>query len=82
MSDGNIHQGRRERLRQRFLKQGMKGYADHEVLELLLTFALPRKDTTPLPRLGEPFWLLSGALEASYEDLQGGWRRQARGGFD
>lgn len=71
MSDGNIHQGRRERLRQRFLKQGMKGYADHEVLELLLTFALPRKDTNPIAHaLVNRFGSLSGALEASYEDLQ------------
>lgn len=71
MSEDNIHAGRRERLRQRFLKQGMKGYADHEVLELLLTFALPRKDTNLIAHnLVKRFGSLAGVLEASYEDLQ------------
>ena len=32
----NIHQGHREKMRQRFLKSGLESFADHEALELLL----------------------------------------------
>ncbi|MCK5064189.1 MAG: DNA repair protein RadC [Candidatus Fermentibacteraceae bacterium] len=38
-------QGHRERLRQRFLEAGIKGFSDRDALELLLTYAIPRKDT-------------------------------------
>ena len=35
----NIHRGHREKMRQRFLKSGLEGFADHEALELLLYYA-------------------------------------------
>lgn len=38
----NVHKGHRERMRQRFLVEGAKGFADHELLELLLYYAVPR----------------------------------------
>ena len=38
-------QGHRQRLRQRFQKGGRKSLADYELLELLLTYSIPRKDT-------------------------------------
>ena len=37
-------EGHRSRLRERFLKSGLAGFHDHEILELLLTYAIPRKD--------------------------------------
>ena len=37
-------EGHRKRLRDRFLKSGLDGFADYEVIELLLTLATPRKD--------------------------------------
>lgn len=37
--------GHRNRLRSRFLKTGRESLADYELLELLLTYAIPRKDT-------------------------------------
>ncbi len=37
--------GHRERLRKRFLKAGIRGFSDRDALELLLTYAIPRKDT-------------------------------------
>jgi len=37
--------GHRGRLRKRLLKGGRRGFADYELLELLLTYAIPRKDT-------------------------------------
>ena len=39
--------GHRSRLRERFGKAGLSGFHDYEVLELLLTFAIPRRDVKP-----------------------------------
>lgn len=38
-------EGHRQRLRDRYMRAGIKGFTEREVLELLLTYALPRKDT-------------------------------------
>ena len=42
--------GHRDRLRQRFLRQGPDALPDYELLELLLTFAIPRSDVKPLAK--------------------------------
>lgn len=42
--------GHRERLRKRFARSGRNGLADYELLELLLTFAIPRVDTKPIAK--------------------------------
>ena len=39
-----IHDGHREKMRARFLTSGLDGFADHEALELLLYYAIPRQD--------------------------------------
>jgi len=39
-----VHDQRSQRMRQRFLESGLKGFADHEVLELLLYYAIPRRE--------------------------------------
>lgn len=65
------HTGHRERLRKRFEINQFHGFSEHEVLELLLTFAIPRIDVNPLAhRLTETFGSLAGVLEASKEELQ------------
>ena len=67
----NIHQGHREKMRQRFLKSGLEGFADHEALELLLFYAIPRQDTNPIAhRLMERYGSLSAVLSAPAEDLK------------
>ena len=66
-----IHDGHREHVRQRFLKNGLDAFADHEVLELLLYFAIPRRDTNPIAHaLMERYGSLSGVLSAPIEDLK------------
>ena len=54
MADGDTKKphyvGHRERLRQRFLKDGPDTLPDYELLELLLTFAIPRSDVKPLAK--------------------------------
>lgn len=66
-----IHDGHREKMRQRYLKSGLESFADHEALELLLYYALPRKDTNPIAHaLMERYGSLSAVLAAPVEDLK------------
>ena len=61
----------RQRLRERFVKAGFSGFADHEVIELLLTLAIPRHDVKPLAKvLLAKFGSLRGILDASPQELQ------------
>ena len=67
----NEHAGHRERLRETFLENGIEGMADHQVLELLLTYALPRVDVNPLAhRLLDRFGSLEGVLSAKPDQLR------------
>jgi len=43
-----IHEGHRERRRKLYEKAGLDAFADHEVLEMILFYALPRRDTNEL----------------------------------
>ena len=66
-----IHDGHREKMRQRFLKGGLESFADHEALELLLYYAIPRKDTNPIAHaLMDRYGSLSAVLTAPVEDLR------------
>ncbi len=66
----SIHAGHRERLRERFARSGMDDFADHEVLELLLTYAIPRVDVNEQAhRLIERFGSAAGAMDALPEEL-------------
>lgn len=63
--------GHRQRLRERFIRNGLKGFADHEVVELLLTLAIPRGDMKePAKSLINRFGNLKGILNAPLEELQ------------
>jgi DNA repair protein RadC len=63
--------GHRKRLRERFLKNGLGGFADYEVVELLLTLAIPRLDVKkPAKALIARFGNLRGILDAPLEELQ------------
>lgn len=65
-----IHNGHRERMRRRFLEGGLSGFADHEILELLLFYAIPQGDVNPLAHaLMDRFGSLSGVLSAPIELL-------------
>ena len=66
----SIHSGHRERLRKRFFAEGLSGFAEHEVLELVLFFARPRGDMNPTAhRLIERFGSFSNVLDAPVEEL-------------
>jgi len=65
------HYGHRQRLRERFLKSGLAGFADYEVVELLLTLAVPRSDVKkPAKALIAKFGNLRGILDAPIEELR------------
>lgn len=65
------YSGHRERLRERFLKSGFQGFHDYEVLELLLTYVISRKDTKPFAKeLIQRFKSLQGVLNADLKELQ------------
>ena len=63
--------GHRQRLRERFLKSGLAGFAEHEVVELLLTLAIPRRDVKePAKALLARFGNLRGVMDAPRSELQ------------
>ncbi|HOA61440.1 MAG: DNA repair protein RadC [Verrucomicrobia bacterium] len=70
-NDKPHHLGHRQRLRERFIKSGLDGFADYEVVELLLTLAIPRSDVKrPAKALIARFGNLRGILDARIEDLR------------
>jgi DNA repair protein RadC len=63
--------GHRKRLRERFIKSGLSGFHDYEIIELLLTLGSPRKDCKKQAKeVIKRFKTLRGALSASPEELQ------------
>ena len=65
------HDGHRQRLKERFLKEGLDHFSDVQVLELLLFYAIPRQDTNPVAHnLIEHFGSLSQVLDAPVEELE------------
>ena len=68
--DNNLHAGHREKLKARFLKSGLDAFEPHNALELLLFYAIPRKDTNELAhRLMKIFGSFSAVLDAPVEQL-------------
>lgn len=61
----HIHQGHRQRMRERFLKSNLYSFQPHEMLEMLLYHAIPRADTNPVGHaLLDRFGSLHGVLSA------------------
>lgn len=66
----HLHAGHRSRMRRRFLLNGLDGFSDHEVLELLLFYAVPRQDVNPMAHmLLDRFGSLPEVLSAPVEEL-------------
>lgn len=66
----NYRNGHRGRVRERFLKEGLSVFADYEILELLLFFAVPRRDTKGMAHaLMHTFSSLYAVLTASEKEL-------------
>lgn len=66
----SIHDGHRQRLKKRFLRDGLDSFEEHEALELLLFYAIPRRDTNELAhRLLHKFGSLKHVFDANAADL-------------
>ena len=64
------YEGHRERIRQKYLQGGYSAFLEYEILELLLTYAIPIKDTKPIAKeLIEKFGNLDGVVMASIDEL-------------
>lgn len=61
----NVHSGHRKRVKERFCESGLSSFADHTVLELVLYYSIPRKDTNVLAhKLLDHFGSLHAVFEA------------------
>lgn len=65
-----IHDGHRDRLRMRFLQEGLAGFEEHTALEFLLFYARPRCNTNEIAHaLIQRFGSFAGVLDAPVEEL-------------
>ncbi len=70
MMEKKIHAGHREKMKQRFVEEGLTAFEDHQVLEMLLFYTIPRRDTNEIAhRLLDKFGTLESLLDASHEEL-------------
>lgn len=70
MQNDNIHSGHRKRMRSRFLETGFAGFEPHQVIEMILFYTCPRKDTNELAhRLINHFGSVAGILDADVSEL-------------
>ena len=66
----NVHRAHRSRVKEKFLRGGLDSFAPHEVLEFILFYAIPQKDTNGIAhRLLERFGSLAGVFSARHEEL-------------
>lgn len=69
--DKNIHANHRSRVKKSFLENGLRGFAEHNVLELMMFFTVPRANTNvPAHELLEKFGTFSKTFEASEEEFK------------
>lgn len=71
MEQQNLNVGHRERMREELMTVGGEAMPDYKILEMLLFYGIPRKDTRTLAKtLLNTFGSLSGVLEADVTDLK------------
>ncbi len=65
-----MHEHHRDRVKNRFLREGLDGFEPHNVIEFLLFYSIPRRDTNEIAhRLIEKYGSVAGVLDADYDDL-------------
>lgn len=69
-TNGGVHKGHRERLRNKFKENGFDGFSPHEIIEMLLYYSIPRKDTNELAHdIIDEYKTLANVFDASPEEL-------------
>ncbi len=67
----SVHQGHRARVKARFSKEGLDGFNEHQVLELLLFYAIPQRDTNEIAHnLLNRFGSLPQVIDAPVKELK------------
>ncbi len=71
MSNKPIHSGHRHRIRTKYLTSEFQDFNQHEILELLLFYGIPRKDTNETAhKLIDEFGSVSAVMDAPVEKLR------------
>ncbi|HHW47018.1 MAG TPA: DNA repair protein RadC [Clostridiaceae bacterium] len=69
--DKELHKGHRQRVKARYLAEGLDAFEDHQVLEMLLFYCIPMRDTNELAhKMIREFGSLAGLFEADPEDIR------------
>ena len=67
---GGLHEGHRQRMKERLQTGGLASFSDHEIIEMMLFYAIPYRDTNELAHtLVAHFGSWTGVLDADYADL-------------
>lgn len=67
----SVHKDHRARMKARFLEEGLDGFDEHQVLELLLFYSIPRRDTNETAHnLLNRFGTLSQVIDAPVKELK------------
>ena len=70
VKSGGAHEGHRQRMKERFLTGGLDSFSDHEIVEMLLFYALPYRNTNELAHfLVDRFGSWTQVVTAHYDDL-------------
>jgi len=68
--DKKLHQGHRQRVKARYMSEGLDAFEDHQVLEMLLFYCIPMRDTNELAhKMIREFGSLAGLFEADPRDI-------------
>ncbi|HOM03806.1 MAG TPA: DNA repair protein RadC [Acetivibrio sp.] len=68
--DKKLHEGHRQRVKTRYLTEGLDTFEDHQVLEMLLFYCIPMRDTNELAhKMIKEFGSLAGLFEANPKDI-------------
>ena len=49
MPGTKVHEGHRKRVKDRYIEEGLDSFSDHEIVELILFYCIPQRDTNVLP---------------------------------
>jgi len=68
--DKKLHEGHRQRVKTRYMAEGLDAFEDHQALEMLLFFCIPMKDTNELAhKMLSEFGSLANLFEADPQDI-------------
>ena len=67
----NVHEGHRQRMKKYFVQNGFKGLEEHQILEMILFYAVPRRDTNLMAhRLLDRYGSIAKVCDAPIDTLK------------